>query len=155
MLRSGFPPSGKIREKYFLSRVRESQGILIWHGWTKFCHIFLDIFLKAICLYVQSFSSLRSDFHAILPTCQIRAMRSENEGTCTIFYHMTSPPMSWNCVWREKKVAISAFFYFFLRYAEISSTYLSFSFSKKVIFTENNRLIWQFSFFYLFSSDIS
>ncbi len=26
---------------------------------------------------------------------------------------MTSPPMSWNCVRREKKVAISAFFLFF------------------------------------------
>ena len=51
---------------------------------------------------------------------------------------------------RKKKVAISAFFIFFLRHPEISSIYLSFFSQKNAIFTENNRLICQFSFFFFF-----
>ena len=65
--------SGKVRGIYFLLESQGisiffvgSQGILIWLRCTKFCHIFLDTFWKAICLYVQKFSSLCSDFHAIL-----------------------------------------------------------------------------------------
>ncbi len=50
---------------------------------------------------------------------------------------MTSPPMCWNYVRREKKVAISAFFYFFLQHVRFSLLDLSVFPLKMAIFTEN------------------